>query len=203
MIILQVHLECEYVSNIYIYSKKTKFKCISIFQAFNFSYWYFLSKFVDLFDTFFFVLRKKYQNVSTLHVVHHGTMPFTAWWMMKFVPGGHATFVAFLNAFVHIIMYSYYFISSLGPKYQKYLRWKKYLTVSLSIYDMKHFYDFLYFQLIQILQFILVGIHAMQLFFVKCDFPLWVAYFHLGHVVLYLILFGNFYMKAYNTKKTV
>lgn len=36
---------------------------------------FFLSKFVDFCDTFFFVLKKKEQHVSTLHVFHHGSMP--------------------------------------------------------------------------------------------------------------------------------
>ena len=47
---------------------------------------------------------------------------------MKFAPGGHSTFFAMLNAFVHIVMYFYYMISAMGPKYQKYIWWKKYLT---------------------------------------------------------------------------
>lgn len=47
---------------------------------------------------------------------------------MKFAPGGHSTFFAMLNAFVHIVMYFYYMIAALGPKYQKYIWWKKYLT---------------------------------------------------------------------------
>jgi len=34
-----------------------------------------------------------------------------------------------LNTFVHIIMYSYYMFAALGPRLQKYLWWKKYLTV--------------------------------------------------------------------------
>jgi len=34
-----------------------------------------------------------------------------------------------LNTFVHIIMYSYYLLSAFGPRFQKYLWWKKYLTV--------------------------------------------------------------------------
>lgn len=33
-----------------------------------------------------------------------------------------------LNMIIHAIMYSYYFLSALGPKMQKYLWWKKYLT---------------------------------------------------------------------------
>jgi hypothetical protein len=34
-----------------------------------------------------------------------------------------------INTFVHIIMYTYYLFSALGPRFQKYLWWKKYLTV--------------------------------------------------------------------------
>lgn len=56
--------------------------------------------------------------------------------------GGHSTFFALLNTFVHIVMYFYYMVSAMGPKYQKYIWWKKYLTsfqmvcISyLSIYD--------------------------------------------------------------------
>ena len=36
---------------------------------------------------------------------------------------------ACINCFVHIIMYSYYFLAGLGPSVQKYLWWKKYVTV--------------------------------------------------------------------------
>lgn len=42
--------------------------------------------------------------------------------------GGHSTFFGFLNTFVHIIMYTYYLLSALGPHMQRYLWWKKYLT---------------------------------------------------------------------------
>lgn len=93
---------------------------------------YLLSKFTEFLDTIFFVLRKKNQNVSLLHVFHHSVMPFSSYFGVKFVPGGHGTFFGLLNTFVHIIMYSYYLFAGLGPKYQKYLWWKKYLTVSLQ-----------------------------------------------------------------------
>lgn len=73
-------------------------------------------------------MRKKFDHVSTLHVIHHGIMPMSVWFGVKFCPGGHSTFFGFLNTFVHIIMYSYYLIAALGPQYQKFLWWKKYLT---------------------------------------------------------------------------
>lgn len=40
-------------------------------------WWYYISKFTEFFDTLFFLLRKKNQHVSTLHVIHHGVMPFS------------------------------------------------------------------------------------------------------------------------------
>nr|CAH7747774.1 unnamed protein product [Callosobruchus chinensis] len=91
-------------------------------------WWYYFSKFTEFFDTLFFILRKKNSHVSTLHVIHHGCMPFSVWMGMKFAPGGHSTFFALLNTFVHIVMYFYYMIAAMGPKYQKYIWWKKYLT---------------------------------------------------------------------------
>lgn len=38
-------------------------------------YWYLISKFIDFIDTLFFVLHKKYEHISVLHVSHHGLMP--------------------------------------------------------------------------------------------------------------------------------
>lgn len=55
-------------------------------------------------------------------------MPFSVWMGVKFAPGGHSTFFALLNTFVHIIMYFYYMVAAMGPQYQKFIWWKKYLT---------------------------------------------------------------------------
>lgn len=44
------------------------------------------------------------------------------------ISGGLGTFHALLNCVVHVIMYSYYGLTAMGPSYQKYLWWKKYLT---------------------------------------------------------------------------
>lgn len=34
-----------------------------------------------------------------------------------------------MNAAIHVLMYLYYGLASCGPKIQKYLWWKKYLTI--------------------------------------------------------------------------
>ncbi|KAK9881692.1 hypothetical protein WA026_017209 [Henosepilachna vigintioctopunctata] len=148
----------------------------------NTCWWYYFSKFTEFMDTIFFIMRKKYSQVSTLHVIHHGCMPFSVWMGMKFAPGGHSTFFALLNTFVHIIMYFYYMVSAMGPKYQKFLWWKKYLTT------------------LQIVQFIAIFAHQFQLFFTECNYPksfmVWIGL----HGVLFLFLFSDFYKSKYNSK---
>lgn len=83
---------------------------------------------IELLDTIFFVLRRKDRQITFLHVYHHTGMPLISWLVVKYYPGGHLTFYPMINSMVHIVMYTYYLLSAMGPKVQKYLWWKKYLT---------------------------------------------------------------------------
>ncbi|KAG7196479.1 hypothetical protein KM043_007920 [Ampulex compressa] len=147
-------------------------------------WWYYFSKFTEFMDTIFFVLRKKNNHVSTLHVIHHGCMPMSVWFGVKFTPGGHSTFFGLLNTFVHIVMYSYYLLAALGPKFQPYLWWKKYLTA------------------FQMLQFIAIMIHAFQLLFIDCNYPKAFVWWIGMHAVMFFFLFNEFYQQSYQQKKT-
>uniref|UniRef100_A0A1B6BWX1 Elongation of very long chain fatty acids protein n=2 Tax=Clastoptera arizonana TaxID=38151 RepID=A0A1B6BWX1_9HEMI len=149
----------------------------------NVCWWYYFSKFTEFFDTIFFVLRKKNEQVSTLHVIHHGCMPMSVWFGVKFTPGGHSTFFGLLNTFVHIIMYSYYLLSALGPQVQKYLWWKKYLTS------------------LQMIQFIAIMVHAFQLLFIDCNYPRAFVWWIGMHAVMFFFLFKEFYNQSYNSKQ--
>lgn len=149
----------------------------------NICWWYYFSKFTEFMDTLFFILRKKSSHVSTLHVIHHGCMPFSVWMGVKFAPGGHSTFFALLNAFVHIVMYFYYMVAAMGPKYQKFIWWKKYLTT------------------FQMVQFVLIFSHQFQLLFTECNYPksfmIWIGL----HGVMFLFLFSDFYKVKYPSDK--
>ncbi|XP_066599089.1 very long chain fatty acid elongase AAEL008004-like isoform X2 [Prorops nasuta] len=147
------------------------------------SWWYYFSKFTEFMDTIFFVLRKKNNHVSTLHVIHHGCMPMSVWFGVKFTPGGHSTFFGLLNTFVHIVMYSYYLLAALGPKFQPYLWWKKYLTA------------------FQMLQFVAIMIHAFQLLFIDCNYPKAFVWWIGLHAVMFFFLFKEFYQQNYQQKK--
>ncbi|XP_070153887.1 very long chain fatty acid elongase AAEL008004 [Polyergus mexicanus] len=145
-------------------------------------WWYYISKFIEFTDTIFFVLRKKNNHISTLHVIHHGCMPMSVWFGVKFTPGGHSSFFGFLNTFVHIVMYSYYLLAALGPQIQPYLWWKKYLTA------------------LQMIQFVLVMIHAFQLLFIECNYPKAFVWWIGMHAVMFYFLFRGFYKEAYKKK---
>jgi len=62
-----------------------------------------LSKYMDLIETVFFVLRKKQSQISNLHVYHHSVVPVLVHMFAKISPsGGPGTMFPFLNTFIHI-----------------------------------------------------------------------------------------------------
>uniref|UniRef100_A0A3B3TGW0 Elongation of very long chain fatty acids protein 7 n=1 Tax=Paramormyrops kingsleyae TaxID=1676925 RepID=A0A3B3TGW0_9TELE len=135
--------------------------------------------------TVFFVLRKKNSQITFLHVYHHSIMPFTWWFGVKFAPGGLGTFHALLNCIVHVVMYTYYGLSAMGPTYQKFLWWKKHLTS------------------IQLIQFVMVTSHIGQYFFLKdCPYQFPVFIYIIGlYGLVFLLLFLNFWYHAYTKGK--
>ncbi|XP_052768022.1 elongation of very long chain fatty acids protein 7-like [Mya arenaria] len=143
---------------------------------------FFIAKFIELLDTVFFILRKKTNQVTFLHVFHHGCLPVFWWWGVKAVPGGFGTFHGFVNCCVHVVMYLYYGISALGPDYQKYIWWKKYVTK------------------FQLAQFFIVTIHNSQYLFRECAYPWKYVAFIQGFTTIIAGLFLNFYVKAYRRK---
>ncbi|KAL0966139.1 hypothetical protein UPYG_G00291390 [Umbra pygmaea] len=146
------------------------------------AWWFYFSKFIELLDTLFFVMRKKHSQITFLHVFHHSFMPFTWWWGMTIAPaGGMGSFHAMVNACVHVIMYTYYGLSAAGPRFQKYLWWKKYMTA------------------IQLIQFVLISVHISQYYFMeKCDYqvPLFIHLIWM-YGVFFFLLFSNFWIQAY------
>lgn len=142
-----------------------------------------ISRFFDFFDTVFFILRKKFTHVSFLHVFHHTVVPIGFWIGIKFAFYPVCCFIPYLNLVVHVIMYSYYGLSTFGPQVQKFLWWKKYLTR------------------LQIAQFLIALVHSLQpLYLRQCTFPpLFVMGQTLG-AILFLWLFISFYIKAYTRR---
>ncbi|CAH2074983.1 unnamed protein product, partial [Iphiclides podalirius] len=146
-------------------------------------YFYFILKIVDLMDTIFFILRKKFNQVTFLHVYHHTGMALLIWGAVTYYPGGHGTLVGVINSFVHVVMYSYYFLTVAFPSMKRTSWWKKYITQ------------------LQILQFLFTIIHMCSIIFKPdCAYPRWIALVFLPQNVFMLVLFIDFYINVYVRK---
>ncbi|VDP88205.1 unnamed protein product [Echinostoma caproni] len=65
-------------------------------------WFFFISKLFELFDTACFVLRKKFDQVSFLHVFHHSIMPLSWWFGVKYVPGKLEPLIHICGFYVNI-----------------------------------------------------------------------------------------------------
>lgn len=148
----------------------------------NVSYGYYLTKYLDLFDTVFIVLRKKNQQITFLHVYHHAGMVFAVYAFMTFMPGSHSTMLGVINLLVHTVMYSYYFVTSLRP-IQETLWWKRYITQ------------------LQLAQFGYLAIHFLLVIIRNpCGHPAVVTFVGFIQNLFMFALFFEFYYKSYMKK---
>ncbi|XP_069696799.1 very long chain fatty acid elongase 5-like [Periplaneta americana] len=143
-------------------------------------------KVVDLMETLFFILRKKNNQVSFLHVYHHAGMVLHTALYAKFGPGTHTVVAGSLNCLVHTVMYCYYFMTHMWPEYNHKLWWKKHVT---------H---------VQMFQFFLLMLQNLPTILWKdCQYPVILGgELFIQNCVLFT-LFANFYVKAYLKKKSV
>nr|CAD7435561.1 unnamed protein product [Timema monikensis] len=145
---------------------------------------YFMLKVLDLLDTVFFVLRKKNNQITFLHVYHHAGMVFGTWFGVKFIAGGHAVFLGLINSIVHSFMYTYYLLTNINPDYKKSIWWKKYITQ------------------LQMAQFLILLIQSLPVLFKEeCNYPRSIGGLLVTQNFFMLVLFYDFYRKAYHPKK--
>jgi len=135
---------------------------------------FYFSKPIEFIDTIIMVLKKNNHQVSFLHVYHHFAT-FLIWWgVIYYAPGGDTYFSAAQNCFIHVLMYSYYFLASLKIN----APWKKYLTQA------------------QMIQFALNIVQATYVIYYPTSYPKALAYVLFGYMISLLALFGNFYIKG-------
>jgi len=133
------------------------------------------NKYVELLDTAFMVVRKKNDQLSFLHVYHHVLLIWAWWFVCHYACGGDAYFGAMMNSFIHVVMYSYYLMSSLGIS----CPWKKYITQ------------------MQMVQFVICFGNAV-FNAVTGGYPFWLCMIQVYVMLNMLVLFANFYKKAYS-----
>ncbi|KAL1432881.1 hypothetical protein MTO96_001877 [Rhipicephalus appendiculatus] len=143
------------------------------------SWWYLLFRVYEMSDTVFFVLRKKTAQVSGLHVFHHLVIPWDMWLNINYALQPMSTFSIVLNCFIHVIMYTYYFVAALGARYQKFLWWKKYLTA------------------LQIAQFTADLLACLCVFCTTGDYLKFFVYIGTTQFAIFFAWFSSFYINVY------
>ena len=150
----------------------------------RFVWWTFMLKLAELVETVFFVLRKKQNQVTKLHVYHHVSTFMFGWLTCKYIGGGMATFPVLINSFVHILMYTYYLLASFGPGIQRRLRpWKPKLTI------------------LQMVQFFVLIAHSMQSLAPSCNVPKQLLLLWVPNIVTIFLMFYDFYKESYLRKR--
>ncbi|KAI1296826.1 Elongation of very long chain fatty acids protein 7 [Halotydeus destructor] len=148
-------------------------------------YAYFLSKYLDLLDTMFFVLRKKRRNISFLHLYHHSVMLVIAWAGLKYVPFPLSGWALGANSFIHTLMYSYYAVAAAG--YKMNIRFKQALTA------------------LQIGHFITISLHGAHILLFltgpSCIYPPSMAICEILIGGSFFVLFAHFFVVNYVTPK--
>lgn len=144
-----------------------------------------LSKFPEMIDTLWIALRKR--KITTLQVWHHFSVCLYCWVMViekhseTYITGGHSTYFAAMNSFVHSIMYSYYAVVSMTPYRSK--------IVAQSI---------TFIQTLQMLLGILILLYKTSV----CEIQTNIIEIIFSYVMYgsYLYLFGVYYYNRYNNK---
>lgn len=144
---------------------------------------FYVSKMYEFVDTFIMIFKGNMRQVSLLHVYHHLSISLIWWSIVYVAPGGDAYYSAALNSFVHVVMYTYYFLASAIGKNEKarkrYLWWGKYLTQ------------------LQMTQFVtMLGQASYNLYFKR--YNLFLAQLLVVYMLSLLGLFGHFYISKYS-----
>jgi len=140
----------------------------------------YMTRFMDLLDTVFFVLRKKYNQITFLHLYHHTLVPIMGWMCLKIAPQAPVIGLFLLfNTFIHSIMYLYYALAAFGPNVRKYLWWKKYITQ------------------LQLLQFATCFCYGVAMVFLQTGFPPGLFWLGFAQNPFFFYMFYQFYRQAY------
>ncbi|XP_046812940.1 elongation of very long chain fatty acids protein-like [Vespa crabro] len=153
-------------------------------ELLNGCWWTMLLKHIDLIETGIYVLRKKNRQISFLHLYHHVSTVFIGWVFGKYYSDGMGTFIPLVNCTVHVIMYTYYFLSTCSSNIKNFINQFKFLIT-----------------IIQMIQLIILIPHIMQTLSPNCNYSKIPGPFIIFNCAVNFILFYNFYKKNYLIRK--
>lgn len=147
-------------------------------QYIAFVFWIFYAqKFWEFMDTWFFLLRRSFRQVTFLHIFHHSSITFVVGSILPFDYSGDMFLPIFLNACVHVLMYSHYLVTAMGIKSW----WRQYLTT------------------LQLLQFCAITLQSGLAWRVgpSCGSPDWSKFAMMMYMGSMLWLFVRFFYHRY------
>ncbi|XP_011863262.1 PREDICTED: elongation of very long chain fatty acids protein AAEL008004-like [Vollenhovia emeryi] len=148
---------------------------------------FFLLKVLDYVDTFVFVLRKKDNQVSPLHLYHHVSTLALTWISVRYYAVTGMGVTNIINSFIHTIMYTYYFLAAWGP------------SVKRAIEPMKRCITML-----QMIQLMLLILYALQYIVLDCtDGNNIIVITFITNAVINLYMFRKFYRKTYKNGEKI
>lgn len=98
---------------------KSAFKCIpdksdheDFLELCDMNWNFIMLRLIELIETVVFVFRKKQDQISTLHLYHHISTVALLWTFLKYGMTEMTIYTGAINTLVHIVMYSYYFLTT-------------------------------------------------------------------------------------------
>jgi hypothetical protein len=140
---------------------------------------FYAQKFWEFLDTWFFILRKSFRQVTFLHVFHHCSINIVVGLIGPHTYNGDMYLPIVLNACVHVLMYGHYLSALLHVKSW----WKPYLTT------------------LQLTQFSLIALQMYLGIAGSCGAHLYAKALLLAYMGSMLLLFGNFFLQTYVLRK--
>ncbi|KFV03014.1 Elongation of very long chain fatty acids protein 6, partial [Tauraco erythrolophus] len=141
-------------------------------------YLFSLSKFLELGDTVFIVLRKK--KLIFLHWYHHAITLILIWYAYKDMVAGSG-WLTILNYSIHAVMYFYYAMRAAGFQVSRYIA----MAITIS-------------QMLQIVFYLIINILVIFWREDKVCHATWeiILFSFMGYTSI-LVLFGNYFFKTY------
>lgn len=150
------------------------------------AHWYFIIlRAAEFLETVFFLLRKKSNQVSLLHVYHHISTVALLYIFLKYNGGVMGVYLGFINSSVHVVMYSYYFFSSMESFKKLTNLIKPFITA------------------MQITQLVVLNGQCISALRSSCDTPNWMYILQLINVTILIFMFVKFYMQSYYKRKNL
>jgi hypothetical protein len=169
------------------------------------TFWFYgiLLRIIEFIETIIFVLRKKQNQISFLHVYHHISTIIIFWVFLKYsgskyqheiqlclinyphnenFAGFMELYLGVLNSLVHVFMYSYYLLSSVSSVKRLMMTVKPFLT------------------LLQLTQFCIITGHCLIALLPPCQGTR-LFYIQFPNVFLLIYLFTKFFIQTYLLRK--